>query len=30
VQFLGTPPADARGAVVIEDTAPSAEPEIPF
>jgi single-stranded DNA-binding protein len=29
-QFLGTPPADARGAVTVEEPASSADSDVPF
>lgn len=30
VQFLGTPPADAKGAAVVEEPIPPAEAEVPL
>ncbi len=30
VQFLGTPPADAKGAVAVEEPVPPADSEVPF
>jgi single-strand DNA-binding protein len=30
VQFLGTPPTDAKGAAAVEDPVPPADSEVPF
>jgi single-strand DNA-binding protein len=30
VQFLGTPPADAKGATAVEEPVPPADSEVPF
>ena len=30
VQFLGTPPTDAKGATAVEEPVPPADSEVPF
>ena len=30
VQFLGTPPTDAKGATTVEEPVPPADSEVPF